>query len=633
MSGRKQRRKTEGAPRPERLKAVSVETGLSGIQAIDEKELWTPGFAGAHKAVPHEMSDMQQSYPIDRIIQAHMGKLTAGISPISLGLAFYDWAMHLSMYPGKQTELMQEVVRNIILRSIYLCECGACAECDIPKPVVEPKKRDRRFENIEWDTWPFNFYQQSFLLRQNWWDKATKNIRGVSQHHQDIVNFTTRQILDFFSPSNYPWTNPQIIEKTEEEMGRNFLRGYENFIEDLFHKLNGTPRPSAQTYRPGHEVAVTPGKVIYRNRLIELIQYAPQTTKVYAEPVLIVPAWIMKYYILDLSPENSLVKYLVGKGHTVFMISWKNPDPEDSDLDFEDYLNLGVMESLDVVRAVLPDRQVHAVGYCLGGTLLMMAAAWMARHQQDKLCSVTLFASQTDFEEGGELTLFMDESQLAYLEDNMWQRGYLDGSQMAGAFNMLRSNDLIWSRMVHDYLIGERRPLNDLMAWNTDVTRMPFRMHSQYLRSLYLNNELSEGHFRINGQIITLTDIKQPVFTVSTIRDHISPWQSVYEIHLYTDTDVTFVLTTGGHNAGIVSEPGHPGRSYQISTRKKDETYIPPTMWAETTDRHEGSWWPAWQDWLMKRSSRDKISPPSMGAPDKGYKALCNAPGTYVMKK
>lgn len=635
MDTKKEHKSKENRRPPEKLKAISDETGFSGLQAIGAEEGYpeSVSFAGAHKAVPHEVMDIRSSYPADRLIQASMGQLTAGISPISLGLAFCDWALHLAMYPGKQAELVREAAHNFILCFIYLCECSPSSECHIPKPVIEPEKRDRRFENIEWDTWPFNFYQQSFLLSQNWWNKATRNIRGVSQHHQDIVNFTTRQVLDIFSPSNYPWTNPRVIEKTQEEFGRNFLKGYENFVEDFFRKLNGAPKPGVEQYRPGHEVAVTPGKIVYRNRLIELVQYTPQTDRVYAEPVLIVPAWIMKYYILDLSPNNSLVDYLVKKGHTVFMISWKNPSSEDSDLDFEDYLNLGVMDSLDVIKQILPGKQIQAVGYCLGGTLLMMAAAWMARHKKDILCSVTLFASQVDFEEGGELTLFMDESQLAYLEDSMWQHGYLDGSQMAGAFNMLRSNDLIWSRMVHDYLIGERRPPNDLMAWNADVTRMPFRMHSQYLRSLYLNNELSEGHFRINGETIALTDIRQPIFSVSTIRDHISPWQSVYKIHLYSDTEVTFVLTTGGHNAGIVSEPGHPGRSYQISTQKKDETYIPPAIWMETMEHHAGSWWPAWQKWLVKKSSREKIIPPSFGAPDKGYKVLCNAPGTYVLKK
>lgn len=597
-----------------------------------EHEALPAPFAGAHKAVADDLEDMRETHPLDRIIHAASGRVIAGISPISLGLSYFDWAMHLALYPGKQAELAREAVRSVILSGLYFCDCVCSGDCEIPQPVIAPEGNDRRFENIEWDIFPYNIYQQSFLLRQKWWDQATKNIRGVSQHHEDIVHFTTRQILDIFAPGNFPWTNPRVIEKTQEEQGRNFIRGFNNYIEDAFRYINGAPRKGCEAFRPGFEVAATLGKVIYRNRLIELIQYSPQTDKTYEAPVLFVPAWIMKYYILDLSPHNSLVRYLVEKGHTVFMISWKNPDSADRDLSFADYFNLGVMAALDVVGAVCPQKKIHATGYCLGGTLLMIAASWLARRGDERLASVTLFAAQIDFEEGGELTLFMDESQLAYLEDQMWLHGYLDGRQMAGAFNMLRSNDLIWSRMVHDYLIGERRPVNDLMAWNSDVTRMPFRMHSEYLRSLYLNNELSEGRFNINGETIALTDIRQPVFAVGTERDHISPWPSVYKLHLYTDTDMTFVLTSGGHNAGIVSEPGHKGRSYRIKRQKTDMTYIPPARWARQAEKYEGSWWPAWQKWLARQAPQ-KNEPLAIGGGKDLYPPLCDAPGIYVMKK
>jgi polyhydroxyalkanoate synthase len=442
-----------------------------------------------------------------------------------------------------------------------------------------------------------------------------------------LVTFAGRQWLDMWSPANFIWTNPEVLRAITDSGGANLWRGAMNFLDDARRlALNGAPA-GVEGFEVGKDVAVTPGKVVYRNHLIELIQYTPTTPDVHAEPILIVPSWIMKYYILDLSPHNSMVKYLVGQGHTVFIISWRNPTAADRDLSLDDYRRLGVMDALDAVTAIVPERKVQAVGYCLGGTLLAIAAATMARDGDERLQSLTLLASETDFRESGEIALFIDESQLAWLEAGMWDKGYLDGRQMAGAFQMLNSRDLIWSRQVREYLLGERQVFNDLMAWNADVTRMPYRMHSEYLRQLYLCNDLAEGRYQVGGRPVALADIDVPMFIVGTVRDHVAPWPSVYKMHLLSDAELTFVLTSGGHNAGVVSEPGHPRRSFQIATRAAGKRYVDPQMWRAETPLQEGSWWSAWQQWLAQRSA-GRVAPPAMGGST--YTPLGDAPGAYV---
>ena len=390
------------------------------------------------------------------------------------------------------------------------------------------------------------------------------------------------------------------------------------------------PPEGAEAFKIGESVATAKGHVVYRNRLIELIQYAPTTDKVRAEPILIVPAWIMKYYILDLSPQNSLVRWLTAQGFTVFMISWKNPDSRDRDMGMEEYRQLGVMEALDAVQAITGSDRIHATGYCLGGTLLQIAAAAMSRDGDDRLASITLLAAQADFTEAGELLLFINESEIAFLENMMWAKGYIDSAQMAGAFRILRSNDLIWSKILRDYLMGDRAPMIDLMAWNADATRLPYAMHSDYLRKLFLENQLATGKFQAGGRPVALTDIDAPIFAVGTETDHVAPWRSAYKVHLLTGSDVTFALTSGGHNAGIVSEPGHPDRHYRVRETRHGETYADPDTWFERAALKDGSWWPEWVAWLDKRTG-GRVAPPSMG--NANYPTLCPAPGVYVLQK
>lgn len=609
MPATKVKKTTEDAPQTEERRDPT------GIHAC----------CGQRKSLPAVQHEAPSTPAIDRSLHAFMSRL-CGLSPAAAATAWFDWFAHLAISPGKQAELVQSAGEKARLFAGYASmRCCGKADC-----CVHPLPQDRRFDDESWERWPHKLYQQAFLLTQQWWQEATSSVRGVTRHHSEVLPFLTRQWLDMFSPLNYPLTNPRVVQASTEQRGLNFVRGAANYLDDLARLASQAPPAGAEKYKVGETVAVSKGKVVYQNRLIELIQYEPATKDVYPEPVLIVPAWIMKYYILDLSPQNSLVKYLVDRGHTVFMISWKNPDAGDRDLGFEDYLNLGVMDALKAINAIVPQQQVHAAGYCLGGTLLTVAAAAMARDGDERLKSVTLFAAQVDFEEAGELLLFIDESQIAFLEDVMWEQGYLDKHQMAGTFQMLRSYDLVWSRIVEQYMLGNRTSVNDLMAWNADATRMPFRMHAEYLRSMFLNNDLAAGRFSVADRAVALNDIRLPVFAVGTQRDHVAPWPSVYKIHLYTDTEVTFVLTSGGHNAGIVSEPGRPGRSYQIATRGENDRHIGWREWQKRMTPQEGSWWPAWQAWLDRHSGK-RAKPPGMGAPKQGYAVLRDAPGEYVL--
>jgi polyhydroxyalkanoate synthase subunit PhaC len=377
--------------------------------------------------------------------------------------------------------------------------------------------------------------------------------------------------------------------------------------------------------------------VVLRNHLVELIRYDAQTQTVHPEPVFIVPSWIMKYYILDLSPHNSLVRYLVGQGHTVYMLSWRNPEAADHDLTMDDYLRMGVFDALRAIGSFHPARtSVHAMGYCLGGTLLAIAAAALGRagivtdaKKIPPLATLTLLAAQTDFSEPGELGLFIDESQVAFLRELTRGKGYLTGEQMAGSFQFLHSRDLVWTRRMREYLMGEREQPSDLMAWNADTTRMPARMHNEYLTALYLHNALAAGAYRVGGHqgtAVSLADLRVPVFMVGTTRDHVSPWRSVYKLHLLCEAEITFVLASGGHNAGIVSEPGHPNRSYQAATRPAHGAWIEPVDYERNAPRHEGSWWPAWQQWLAGHSSR-KHAPAALPR----AASLGRAPGEYVL--
>jgi len=651
-----------GKPRSAALKANATQKLISpAVLCKQPGEAASKAIATQKHISPTLPAEQQKdaAKSLDEAFHARLAKSSMGLSQISLALAYADWAMHLAVSPGRQMLLAQRAValsQEALFKSLKR-EPAVDGE---GKPLLET---DPRFSDPSWNRWPFSILKEGFKAGDAWWRESAE-VEGVSRHDQHMVNFFTRQAFDALSPSNWAVTNPEVLKRGQESGGQSWLKGYQNYMQDLAEYQNGRASrtdPSKLTplkFAVGKDVALTPGKVVFRNHLIELIQYTPTTEKVYPEPLLIVTSCIMKYYILDLSPGNSMVRYLVGQGHTVFIISWRNPDASDRELGMQDYLQMGVMEAMAAVKLLTGAPRIHAMGYCLGGTFLSIVAATMGRYgprpeslrrrgvrglvpgqnprrrQEDTICpdslpelaTVTLLAAQTDFSEPGELGVFIDDDQLKTLRMEMARTGYLSGRQMAGSFQFLNSRDLIWSRNTRRYLLGQDEVGNDMMSWNTDLTRLPERMHSEYLSSLFLNNALASGHYRVAGKGVALMDIKAPMLVVGTTRDHVSPWRSVYKIHLLTDTHTTFILAAGGHNAGIVSEPGHPHRSYQMDSVDKGSGWTEPDEWVRKAPMHDGSWWEAMHAWLKKRSGKP-VPPP----PIKPASIVCDAPGEYVM--
>jgi polyhydroxyalkanoate synthase len=577
-------------------------------------------------ALPAGMPDFDT---LDRAVRATIARFTQGVSPHALTAAWLDWSSHLARAPGSQMELWL-LTAVFTARLLHFASAGHDPQAALP---FAPLDEDHRFEDEIWKKWPYVLWQQTFLAQEAWWRVATRPLRGMRPKSAARIASTVRQCHDLFSPSNLPCLNPVIVERTIQESGANLLRGGQNFFADVVRLAAMLPTQPRSDLRIGIDIAASPGEVVYRNELMELIQYKPTTSTVAAEPVLIVPAWIMKYYVLDLLPYHSLVRYLVHNGFTVFMISWRNPDATCRDVALDLYRTMGISAALDAVNTIVPQQKVHACGYCLGGTILSIAAATMARDGDDRLASLTLLAGQTDFSEAGDLMLFVDESQIAFLEDMMWDQGVLDTAQMAAAFSALRPDELIWSKMMREYVLGERDPVTDLTVWNADRTRLPYRMHAQYLRGLFLENRLTAGRFAVDGRVIALKDIEVPAFVVGTETDHIAPWRSVYKLHLFSDNELTFVLTNGGHNTGIISEPGRPRRHFKVATRKPGDRYLDPQSWAAEAPVKQGSWWVEWIAWLNVRSGQKSAVPPGIGAPDRGLPPLVEAPGIYVHQR
>jgi polyhydroxyalkanoate synthase len=573
---------------------------------------------------PSGTPDSDLKAEVARNLRAQLAALTGGLAPDDYARAWWEWYLKLATHPPRQAELARSAYEKVL-------DSWQFAARAVSGAPLAPGHEDKGFGDPAWNVWPFNVYARAYNNWASWWQQALSH-QGSSDQGLARASFAGRLLLDAASPANFLHTNPELLKKTAAESGQNLIRGLKHWVEDVDRMANGRGRaPATGQFQVGKDVAVTPGKVVYRNRLIELLQYSPQTPNVYAEPILITPAWIMKYYILDLSPRNSLVRFLVEKGHTVFMISWKNPEGADRDLGLEDYVQLGFLDALAEVRRIVPDHRVHAVGYCIGGTLLSIAAARLATAHDRSLASVTLFAAQADFSEPGELSVFITPSQISMLEAMMDKTGVLESERMGAAFALLRSRDLMWGPAVAQYVRGERPQINDLMAWNADGTRMPCRMHGEYLERLYLKNELAQGEFTLGGQPVDLKKVHLPMFVVGTETDHVAPWHSVYKLRgLTRSTDYTFLLTSGGHNAGIVSGPVHPKRRHRMLTWSDATATLTPADWHKRAPLHEGSWWPAWEKWLAGHSAAKQVPARALPANNSAGHALEDAPGQYV---
>lgn len=575
---------------------------------------------GASPVEGRPASDPRRDSP-ERPWRAASARLSGGVSMHSFVTAWAHWASRLAAAPDRQHKLAAQA-RDSMARLIS----DAARPGTRGEPPFAPKPHDHRFDHPDWQKPPFRMWQQGFLAIEDWWDAATDSLPGLDRQDARRARFMARQMLDVMSPSNCLALNPEIIAASVASGGQNLVRGLQGMTKDLGQVLTQSPDPVPEGFDVGTFLAATPGRVVLRTDLFELIRYAPQTAQVWAEPVLIVPACIMKYYVLDLSARNSLVRDLVAQGFTVFLISWCNPTEAQATLSLDDYRRDGVMAALQAVTDLLPGPKVHAVGYCLGGTMLAIAAAGMAREDDNRLASITLMAAQIDFAEAGELLLFADEVQVSLVENLMAARGAIDRPKRARTFSVIRSDDLIWTRAMRRYFLGEEDHSTDMGVWLADPTRMPATMHSQYLRRLFLGNRLSTGRFEVEGEVISMTDIRAPMFVIATEADHIAPWHSVYMTQLFTVCDLTFVLTNGGHTSGIVNPPGTEGAYYRWSHRPADGPYMDPEDWLEEAPLQDGSWWPCWQDWLADHSSTR--APPKRAK----TKDLGAAPGSYVFQ-
>ncbi|MDX5364235.1 MAG: class I poly(R)-hydroxyalkanoic acid synthase [Pseudazoarcus pumilus] len=568
------------------------------------------------------------------LLHEHMQRqLQNGVQPANdpLGLtqAFADMLTRMMANPFAVMQAQMKLATDYMTlwQSAMMRMMGAAVD-----PVATPDKGDKRFKDEQWqDHFLFDFIKQSYLITARHIHDTVSSVEGLDEQTQKKVEFFTRQYVDALSPSNFAMTNPEVLRETVASRGQNLVRGLNNLLADI-ERGDGELRirmTDTEAFELGRNVATSPGKVVFQNRLMQLIQYSPSTDKVLKRPLLIVPPWINKFYILDLREKNSYIKWCVDQGHTVFVISWVNPDASLAELGFDAYLREGVLAALDAIEEQTGERQINAVGYCLGGTLLATALAWLTAKRQKRIAAATFLTTLTDFAEPGELGVFIDEQQVASLEKKMSERGYLEGSEMATTFNMLRSNDLIWSFVVNNYLLGKDPFPFDLLYWNSDSTRLPAKMHSFYLRNMYMKNCLIEpGGIELDGVKIDLAKIKTPAYFISTVEDHIAPWKSTYTGARHFGGPVRFVLGGSGHIAGIVNPPVANKYCYWLGA--DDSLPESPDDWQAAAVPQAGSWWNDWQAWITAQDGAQVPARDPAGGP---LKAIEDAPGSYVKQR
>lgn len=573
------------------------------------------------KAVRHIAGESQT------LLQNFMSRQPHQLDALGLQQAYMDLTTALMKNPEKMVELQMQAWNSWM--TLWMDTTSKMMGSQ-DKSGAAKAKPDKRFKHDAWENNPFfDYIKQSYLLTAGTIQSIVNNAEGLDPKTAHKVGFYTKQFIDAMSPSNFLMTNPEVIEQTLQSKGENLLNGMKNFCKD-FDADSGKLRISMtnqEAFDLGKNIAVSPGKVIFQNELMQLIQYAPTTTEVYKNPVLIIPPWINKFYILDLQPKNSLIKWLTEQGHTVFVISWVNPDASLGKKDFEDYIFDGPLAALEAIEKATGVKEVNAIGYCIGGTLLSATLAYMKTQKDRRIVSAAFLVTLIDFSDPGDLGVFIDEQQISSLEQQMNERGYHEGREMAMAFNLLRANDLIWSFYVNNYLLGKEPMAFDLLYWNSDSTRMPARMHSTYLRTMYHENRFKEpGGFTVRGIPIDIRQIDTPAYFISTEEDHIAPWKSTYLGARLFSGPVRFVLGKSGHIAGVVNHPAAKKYGYYTGAAPAEDA----EQWYEHTEAHEGSWWPDWNNWVAEYAG-DKVSAREPG--EGKLSAIEDAPGSYVRVK